>query len=76
MIPYIDEGVLNIQNQTLTNGGNYAFKTIKVGNNVTPTQTYGDVIFQQGNYNLTGNQVELHPGTTISQGATVKISNY
>lgn len=76
MIPYIDEGVLNIQNQTLTNSGSYAFKTIKVGNHVTPTQANGDVIFQQGDYHLTGNHVELHPGTTILQGTTVNISNY
>lgn len=79
-IPFIvenidDESTLYIQNQTLTDGGYYDARTIKVGENVTPTQQQGDVNFSLGNYHLVGKQVELHPGTRISVGATMKIEN-
>ena len=74
-IPYLDEGTLYIQNQTLTNGGYYEAKTIKVGENVTTTQTQGNVIFSQGSYHLVGKNVELQPGTTISVGTKVEIKN-
>lgn len=74
-IPYIDAGTLYIQNATLTNNTYYEAKTIKVGKNVTTTQTQGDVNFSQGSYKLIGDQVELHPGTTISLGTTVEIKN-
>jgi hypothetical protein len=74
-IPYIDAGTLYIQNATLTNNTYYEAKTIKVGKNVTTTQAQGDVNFSQGSYKLIGDQVELHPGTTISLGTTVEIKN-
>ena len=74
-IPYIDAGTLYIQNATLTNNTYYEAKTIKVGNNVTTTQTQGDVNFSQGSYKLIGDQIELHPGTTISSGTTIEIKN-
>lgn len=74
-IPYIDAGTLYIQNATLTNNTYYEAKTIKVGKNVTTTQTQGDVNFSQGSYKLIGDQIELHPGTTISLGTTVEINN-
>jgi lipopolysaccharide assembly outer membrane protein LptD (OstA) len=75
IIPYIDAGTLYIQNATLTNNTYYEAKTIKVGKNVTTTQAQGDVNFSQGSYKLIGDQVELHPGTTISLGTTVEIKN-
>lgn len=75
-IPYIDAGTLYIQNATLTNNTYYEAKTIKVGNNVTTTQTQGDVNFSQGSYKLIGDQIELHPGTTISLGTSLEIYNY
>jgi hypothetical protein len=74
-IPYIDAGTLFIQNKTLTSSAYYEAKTIKVGNNVTTTQTQGDVNFTQGSHHLIGDQIELHPGTTISVGTTVEIKN-
>lgn len=74
-IPYIDAGTLYIQNATLTNSTYYEAKMIKVGNNVTTTQTQGDVNFSQGSYKLIGDQIELHPGTTISSGTTIEIKN-
>lgn len=74
-IPYIDAGTLYIQNTTLTNNAYYEAKTIKVGKNVTSTQTQGDVNFSQGSYKLIGDQIELHPGTTISSGTTIEIKN-
>lgn len=74
-IPYIDGGILYIQNQTLSEDGYYEAKTIKVGNHVTTTQSQGDVIFNQGNFQLVGKEIELHPGTTVSSGATLEISN-
>ncbi len=74
-IPYIDGGTLYIQNKTLTSNAYYEAKTIKVGNNVSTTQTQGDVNFSQGSYKLIGNLVELHPGTTISLGTAVEIRN-
>ena len=72
---FIDAGTLYIQNKTLTSSAYYEAKTIKVGNSVTTTQTQGDVNFTQGSHHLIGNQIELHPGTTISVGATVEIKN-
>ena len=74
-IPYIDAGTLYIQNTTLTDNAYFEAKIIKVGKNVTTTQTQGDVNFSQGSYKLIGDQVELHPGTTISLGTTVEIIN-
>lgn len=74
-IPYIDGGILYIQNQTLSEEGYYEAKTIKVGNHVTTTQSQGDVIFNQGNYQLVGKEIEFHPGTTVSSGATLEIRN-
>lgn len=74
-IPYIDAGTLYIQNATLTNNTYYEAKTIKVGKNVTTTQTSGDVNFSNGCYKLIGDQIELHPGSTISWGTTVEIRN-
>lgn len=73
MIPYLDEGTLYIQNQTLTDGGYYEAKSIKVGKNVTSTQPQGNVNFSRGDYHLVGKGVELHPGTIISVGTTMKI---
>ncbi len=77
MIPLIIEvnDMLYIQNQTLADGGRYEAKTIKVGRSVTTSQPQGDVIFSQGDYHLIGNRVELHPGTKVTHGATMKISN-
>lgn len=76
MIPLLDEAVLYIQNQTLTDGGYYGgVKTIKVGKNVTTTQSQGDVNFSQGNYLLMGKRIELHPGCKISIGASLKTKN-
>ena len=73
MIPYLDEGTLYIQNQTLTDGGYYEAKSIKVGKNVTSTQSQGNVNFSRGDYHLVGKGVELHPGTIIPVGTTMKI---
>ena len=75
MIPYLDEGTLYIQNQTLTDGGYYEAKNIKVGRNVTTTQSEGNVNFSQGNYHLVGREIELQSGATISLGATMEIRN-
>ncbi|MBO4802580.1 MAG: hypothetical protein J5545_12080 [Bacteroidaceae bacterium] len=75
MIPYLDEGTLYIQNQTLADGGYFEAETIKVGKSVTNTHPHGNVNFLQGNYHLEGKQVELHPGTTISVGTTMEIKN-
>ena len=74
-IPYIDGGTLFIQNQTLSDNGYYEAHTIKVGNQVTSTQSQGDVNFTQGHHQLVGKEVELHPGTTVSTGATLEIRN-
>ncbi|MBR4130694.1 MAG: hypothetical protein IKU02_07230 [Bacteroidaceae bacterium] len=76
MIPLIVEvpDMLYIQNDTLTNGGRYEAKTIKVGNHVT-TPPHGNVTFSQGNYYLVGKQVELHPGTKVSVGTKLRIKN-
>ena len=74
-IPYIDAGTLYIQNATLTDNAYFEAKTIKVGKNVTTTQTQGEVNFSQGSYKLNGDQIEIYPGTTISLGTTVEIIN-
>ena len=66
-------GSIYIQNTTLSDGGYYEANTIKVGNHVTTSQAQGDVYFLQGNYKLAGNEIELHPGTNISVGASVEI---
>ena len=71
----IDGGTLFIQNQTLSDNGYYEAHTIKVGNQVTSTQSQGDVNFTQGHHQLVGKEVELHPGTTVSTGATLEIRN-
>ena len=77
MIPLIVEAPneLFIQNQTLTDGGCYEAKTIKVGNHVTTTQPQGDVNFSQGSYHFVGKRVELHPGTKVSVGSTMVTRN-
>ena len=75
MIPYIDAGIIYIQNQTLADGGYFDAQKIMVGKNVTSTQTQGDVNFSQGDYHLVGEDVELHPGTTISIGSSLQIEN-
>ena len=72
-VPYIDMGSIYIQNTTLSNSGYYEANTINVGNHVTTNQAQGDVFFLQGNYKLAGNEIELHPGTNISVGASVEI---
>ena len=77
MIPLVveAENEMFIQNQTLTDGGYYEAKTIKVGNHVTTTEPQGDVTFSHGSYHLAGKRVELHPGTKISVGTTMRIRN-
>jgi len=74
-IPYIDSGTLYIQNQTLAEGGYYEADKIKVGNSVTSTRSPGDVNLIQGSYILTGSEVELHPGTTVSSGVQFDTKN-
>ena len=75
MIPYLDEGTLYIQNQTLTEDRYFEAQTIKVGNNVTTTRPQGNVNFTQGDFHLIGKEVILNPGTTISIGSTLEIKN-
>lgn len=75
MIPYLDEGTIYIQNQSLTNGGYYEAKNIKVGSNVTKDQQEGEVKFSHGNYHLEGTEVELQAGTTVSAGVVFEITN-
>lgn len=78
-IPYIDPGensnTIYLQNETLTQGGVYQADYIKAGSNVTTTKPIGEINFLQGSYELIGNEIELHPGTTISTGASVEIKN-
>ncbi|MBR6187385.1 MAG: hypothetical protein IKQ59_00230 [Prevotella sp.] len=74
-IPYIDEGPLYIQNQSFSMDSYHEANTIRVGNHVITTQTQGDVNFIQGNHQLVGKEIELHPGTSVSVGATLEIRN-
>lgn len=74
-IPYIDDGTLYIQNQTFTSNSHHENDTIKVGNNVTSTLPQGDVNFMQGTHLMRGNSIELYPGTSVSVGTTLEITN-
>lgn len=74
-IPFIDGGTIYIQNKTLGANDFYEAKTIKVGHHVTNTQTEGDVNFSQNRHILVGDQIELHPGTTVCVGSTLEIRN-
>lgn len=74
-IPYIDGGTIYIQNKTLTGNDYREARMIKVGNHVTTMQAQGDVNFTAGDHVLVGDEVEIHPGTTVSLGATLEINN-
>lgn len=74
-IPFIDGGTVYIQNKTLAADDYYEAKTIKVGHHVTDTQAQGDVNITQSKHVLVGDQIELHPGTNVSLGATLEIRN-
>lgn len=77
-IPYIDQGTIPadvyIQNETITGTKTYIGKIIKIGTNVTDSKPQGDVVIKAGStVNFYGNDVQIHPGTTIEQGADVTI---
>lgn len=75
-IPYIDDGTLYIQNQSFASDSHHENDIIKVGNSVTSTLPQGDVNFLQGTHVLKGNSIELYPGTKVSVGAVLDVSNY
>ncbi|MDE6493693.1 MAG: hypothetical protein K2L50_03810 [Bacteroidales bacterium] len=78
-IPYISYGIspvdnIYIQNETLSGNKTYIGKNIKVGENVTTSKTQGPVVIKAGStINFYGNDVQIHPGTTIELGAEVNI---
>ena len=56
----------HIQNETITDSRTYVGKNIKVGRNVTNTKPVGDVIINCADVMIQGGDVELHPGTIIT----------
>lgn len=66
-VPYIQTYQKNlfIQNEIISEQRSYVGKTIVVGNHVTNTQSTGDVLIQNANIKLEGENVSLMPGTTI-----------
>lgn len=73
--PYIDEGTIYIQNDTLENTSTYKARTIKVGTNVTNNISQGPVFFRNGKTTLIGNTIELNGETTVANGAELEIRN-
>ena len=55
-----------IQNETITDSRTYVGKNIKVGRNVTSTKPVGDVIINGAEVLIQGGDVELQPGTIIT----------
>ena len=73
-VPYIQEAELCIQNETITGTKTYSGKVIKIGANVTDSKSQGPVVIKSGAVvNFQGNDVQIHPGTTIELGANVNI---
>ena len=77
-IPYIQQGTMPVdvyvQNETITGTKKYIGKTIKIGTNVTSNKAQGPVVIKSGaTVNFYGNDVQIHPGTTIELGAKVNI---
>ena len=62
-----------IQNVTITSNATYTADLIKVGSNVTNTQTSGPVYFNSGTITLSGQTVEIYGETTIAVGTTFTI---
>ena len=60
-----------IQNETITNSRTYVGKTVKVGANVTNTKPVGDVIINGANVLIQGGNVELHPGTLLTNSNVI-----
>ena len=74
-IPYIDEGIIYIQNKTINENVTYKANIIKVGSNVTPQQTSGPVVINNGKTVLKGNTVEIHGDMIVPLGAELEIRN-
>ena len=72
-IPYIDaNGIEYIQNRTFDD----PFKVIqgfffKIGASVNENEPFGNVVFDSGDTYIYGTKFELHPGTTVNEGASV-----
>jgi len=67
-IPYVVTYHKNayIQNETINDNRIYVGQKIIVGRNVTNTKPIGDVIINGANVRIQGGDVELHPGTVIT----------
>lgn len=72
-IPYIQmyKKDLYIQNETINGNHIYCGKNIKVGSNVTSTIPTGEVIINNANVTIEGENVILKPGTTIKHSNVI-----
>jgi hypothetical protein len=64
-----------IQNQTITGTRIISAGSIYVGEDVTDTEDYGNVILDQGDITLKADYVEIKNSTTVSIGTTLTIKN-
>ena len=60
-----------IQNENINDTRTYLGKKIKIGRNVTSTKPEGNVAIDGANMVIRGGDVELHPGTTITNSNVV-----
>lgn len=78
-VPYVivfNPKCLNLQNETFTEGCVFISPIIKLGNNVTPLKSKGDVVFKgnsRGKYTLRGRNINIGAGTVFEKGAEVKM---
>ena len=60
-----------IQNETISEQHSYYGKSIYIGNHVTSEKPAGDVIIQNANVTIEGENVILKPGTTIKHSNVI-----
>ena len=75
-IPLVDErNLLYLQNEILSGLNEIVADVVIAGKNVTNQKPQGIVRFSSGSTVIRGNTVEFHSGTSVTQGAELKIEN-
>lgn len=67
-IPYVDQGTLYIQNETLNGPLNISANRIVIGSSVTSEKPNGPVVFNSGEITLNAKEIIMEPSVTIKKG--------
>lgn len=76
-VPYIEFGksnVLYFQNVTVTGRKKYKASVIEAGDNVQSSKDIGNVVFADGEVDISADKIIFNGGTTIDKGCELRIS--